>query len=97
MSRKQSCTRRPKEGGSDGVRTAAVPQDSGAQKWPLQGAKHLFWAGFQPWYWLVMINLLELGRTLAPVDRTQFRSVLFDAFAGDSAAPHRYTALQLFP
>lgn len=70
------CTRRPKEMRSDGVRTAAVPQDSAAQKRPPQGAKHLFWAGFQPWYWLVMINLLELGRTLAQVDRTQSHSVL---------------------
>lgn len=40
------CTRRPKEMRSDGVRTAAVPQDSAAQKRPPQGAKHLFWAGF---------------------------------------------------
>lgn len=91
------CARRPKETRSDGIRTAAVPQDSAAQKWPLQGAKRLFWAGFQPWYWLVMISLLELGRTLAQVDRTQFHSVLFDVCAGDSATPHRYTALQLFP
>lgn len=44
-----------------------------------------------------MINLLELGRALAQVDRTQFHSVLFDVCAGDSAAPHRCTALQLFP
>lgn len=93
-------TRRLKEILSDGVRTADLPQDSAAQKWPLQGATagaSLFWAGFQPWYWLVMINLLELGRTLAQVDRTQFHSVLFYVCTGDSAALHRCTALQLFP
>lgn len=80
--------------------TAALPQDSAAQKWPLQGAAagtSLLWAGFHTWYGLVMINFLELGRTLAQVDRTQFHSVLFYMCAGDSAAPHRFTALQLFP
>lgn len=91
------CTRRPKEMGFDAVRIAAVPQDSTAQKWPLQGAKSLFWAAFQPWYCLIMINLLELRGTLAQVDRTQFQSVPFYVCAGNSAAPHRCTVLQLFP
>lgn len=75
-------------------------QDSAAQKWPLQGATagaSLLWAGFHTWYWLVIISLLELGRTLAQVDRTQFHSVLFYVCAGDSAAPQRCTSLQLFP